>query len=95
MNQQLQQHIINPKCVQNFVIWDTTRFPALFFNFDNKTSHYQLLDYKLKNEMGSYAYSNNLEDIKELRENLIRLQKFKPLELVISKMSNFNIKKSI
>lgn len=85
-------YFINDKCVRsNFVVWDEEYEPCLFLNFDKITPIYWLLNYRLKDEIGSYAYSDNIEDLITLREELIKDSRFKPLELFIKAIVNFNL----
>lgn len=74
--------------IPTFAVWNEQTQPCLILHFDSKILEYHSLEYRTADGWGTYAYSTNIEDLKKLREGLIEVNRFKPIELTFGKIVN-------
>ena len=74
--------------IPTFAVWNEATEPCLVLHLDPKISTYESLEYREENGQGTYAYSIDIEDLKNIRDQLIKVGRFKPTELTFGKILN-------
>ncbi len=69
-------------------VWNEETEPCLTLIFDPKILRYHSLEYRTEFEFGTYAYSTDIKDLKQIREQLIKIGRFKPTEVTFGKILN-------
>ncbi len=69
-------------------VWDEETEPCLSLIFDPKILRYHSLEYRTEFEFGTYAYGTDIKDLKQIREQLIKIGRFKPTEVTFGTIPN-------